>query len=111
MRARLLGIEKGREEAKEGIRCKGIIRGSQEERDTGHRAVTRSLVCHRVSLGAFRDEVCPDPYDRIIPLCVRTSTKSKLHVLLTVRPHGILRNHTVPSGRIKIKAKNGISSF
>ncbi|MED6139785.1 hypothetical protein PIB30_087222, partial [Stylosanthes scabra] len=69
------------------------------------------LVRPHESLGAFRDEFCPHPHDCTVPSCDRAGTKSKLHILLSVRPHGVPCDRTVPSGRIKIKAKIGISSF
>ncbi|MED6189392.1 hypothetical protein PIB30_095598 [Stylosanthes scabra] len=69
------------------------------------------IVRPHVSLGAFRDAFHQHPHDRTVLSRDRAGAKSKLQFLLTVRRHGVLRDCTVPSGRIKIKAKNGISSF
>ncbi|MED6126437.1 hypothetical protein PIB30_078397 [Stylosanthes scabra] len=104
----VLGIEKSIGKAKEGIGSKMI---HKEEAKRGKQGIVRPhgpLMRLQVSLGAFRDEVCPDPYDRTVYSCARAGTKSKLHVLLTVHLHGVSRDRMVPFGRIKIKAKIGI---
>ncbi|MED6127286.1 hypothetical protein PIB30_086674 [Stylosanthes scabra] len=62
------------------------------------------IVQPHVSLGAFWDAFCQYSRDR-------AGAKSKLQSLLTVQPHHVPRDRTVPSGRTKIKAKNGISNF
>ncbi|MED6175949.1 hypothetical protein PIB30_083187 [Stylosanthes scabra] len=107
----LIGIEEGIRKAKEGIEEQKVHKRTPKSEKQGTVQSHSPIVRPHVSLGAFRDAFCQYPCDRMVPLCNRVGAKSKLKSLLTVRPHRVPRDRTVPSGRIKIKAKNGISSF
>ncbi|MED6200700.1 hypothetical protein PIB30_087842 [Stylosanthes scabra] len=102
---RIWGIEKGIEKAKEGIGSKGITKEGQEEENRAPRSRTvPSCVrtCPWERFGKKSTQTCA------ITCCTH---KVKAAHLLTVRPHGVSCDPTVPSGRIKIKAKIGISNF
>ncbi|MED6224058.1 hypothetical protein PIB30_080117, partial [Stylosanthes scabra] len=89
-------------------------KGSQEEakeHETGHRAVVRSYRATSRVPGSVSRCILPIPA-RLHGLTARPrGCEVKLQSLLTVRPHRVPCDRTVPSVRIKIKAKDGISSF
>ncbi|MED6197475.1 hypothetical protein PIB30_056832, partial [Stylosanthes scabra] len=107
----LIGIEKGIRKAKEGIEGQKVHKRKPKSEKQGTVRSHDPIVRPHVSLGAFRDASCQYPRDCTVSPSDRAGAKSKLQSLLTVRPHRVPHDRTVPSGRIKIKAKNGISSF
>ncbi|MED6160579.1 hypothetical protein PIB30_052738 [Stylosanthes scabra] len=107
----LIGIEKGIRKAKEGIEEQKVHKRKPKSEKQGTVRSHSPIVRPHVSLEAFRDVSCQYSCDRTVLPRDRVGAKSKLQSLLTVQPHRVRRVRTVPSGRIKIKARNGISSF
>ncbi|MED6161481.1 hypothetical protein PIB30_061093 [Stylosanthes scabra] len=104
---RFIGIEKGIGRHWKQKVHKRKLRSMKQGTARPHGPIVRP----RVSLGAFQTHSEKCPRDRAPSPCNHTSAKSKLHLLLTERPLGVSHGRMVPSGRIKIKAKNRISSF
>ncbi|MED6201713.1 hypothetical protein PIB30_097821, partial [Stylosanthes scabra] len=89
-------------------------KGSQEEakkHETGHRAVVRSYRATSRVLGSVFGCILPTPARPQGPIARPGGCEVKGAIFLTVRRHYVPRDRTVSSGRIKIKAKNGISIF
>ncbi|MED6199816.1 hypothetical protein PIB30_079443, partial [Stylosanthes scabra] len=111
MENRLIGIEKSIGKAKESIGSKKVHKRKPRSMKQGTVRSHGPIVRPHVFLGAFQDAFYQYPCDHTVPSRDRAGAKSMLQFLLTVRLHGVPRERTVPSSRIKIKAKNGISSF
>ncbi|MED6124755.1 hypothetical protein PIB30_061882 [Stylosanthes scabra] len=108
---RLIGIEEGIRKAKEGIEEQNDHKRKPKSEKQSIVWSHDPIVRPHMSLGAFRDAFCQYPCDCTVSTRDRADAKSKLQSLLTVRPHRVPCDRAVPSGRIKIKAKNEISNF
>ncbi|MED6213127.1 hypothetical protein PIB30_090228, partial [Stylosanthes scabra] len=101
----LIGIAKGIKKAKEGIEEQKVHKRKPKSEKQGTVQSHGPIVRPHVSLGAFWDAFCKYPHDCTVQLHDRAGVKSKLQSLLTVRPHSVPRDRTVPSGRIKSRLK------